>query len=305
MNVLLLVLAAVAGLALLWVAADLLVSGASAAAARLSIPPVVVGAVVIGLGTSAPEALVSLLAATQGSLPIAIGNVVGSNTANLSLVLGTAALLGPVLARQAVVARELPVAVLATVALAVAVQGGLSRSDGLVLLVLLLVAVVALTVDRPASRVPRPRGPARGDVLRLLGGLVGVLVGAQLLVTGARGLASEAGLSEGFVGLTLVAVGTSAPELATAVAAARRKESELVVGNVLGSNVFNSLLIGGLVGAVAPGTVDDPGLTLWAVAAVTLVLNFSGVFGTAMHTAGLGRWPAGSADPQAGGKPRI
>ena len=270
MSVLLLVLAAVGGLALLWKAADLLVDGASACAARLSIPPVVVGAVVIGLGTSAPEALVSLLAATQGSLPIAVGNIVGSNTANLSLVLGTAALLGPVLARHAVVVRDLPVAVLATVVLALAVQGGLSRGDGLVLLALLVVAVVALTVGRPASRAPRPRGAARPDVLRLLGGLVGVLAGAQLLVTGARGLAESAGLSEGFVGLTLVAIGTSAPELATAIAAARRKESELVVGNVLGSNVFNSLLIGGLVGVVAPGTVDDPGLTLWAVAAMLL-----------------------------------
>lgn len=270
MRVVLLVLASVAGLALLWQAADALVSGASSGAARLRIPPVVVGAVVIGLGTSAPEALVSTLAAVQGSMPIAVGNILGSNTANLSLVLGTAAVVGTVSASRGALTRDLPVAVVATVVVAFVVQGGITRAEGITMLVTCVVAVTLLAVGRPAPSVPTPAGSGRPDAIRLGLGLLGVLVGAQLLVTGARGLAESAGLSEGFVGLTLVAVGTSAPELATALAAARRGESELVVGNVLGSNVFNSLLVAGLAGTVAPGEVTDTGLTTFAVAAMLL-----------------------------------
>ncbi len=280
MRVALLVLASIGGLALLWRAADLLVDGAVAGAARLRVPPIVVGAVVVGLGTSAPEALVSVLAALDGSMDLAVGNVVGSNTANLSLVLGCAALLAPVLASRSALRRDLPLAVLATVALAFAVQDGLSRLDGVLLLVGLGVALTLLLTGRGSAGsdpLPPRTGTLGRDLLTLLGGLVGVLVGAQLLVTGARGLAGELGLSEGFVGLTLVAVGTSAPELATALAAARRGESELVVGNVLGSNVFNSLLVAGLAGVVAPGAVVDRGLTIVAVLAMLLATALAAV----------------------------
>lgn len=269
MRVLLLVLASVAGLALLWKSADALVSGAVGGAARLRVPPIIVGAVVVGLGTSAPELLVSTIAALEGSMDIAVANVVGSNTINLSLVLGSAAIVAPVLASRTSLRRDLSLAVAATVLLAIVVQGGLTRGDGVLLLIALGVALVGLLTGRPAADPPPPAaGSSRRDAMLLLAGLVGVLVGAQLLVTGARGLAEAVGLSEGFVGLTLVAVGTSAPELATALASARRGESELVVGNVLGSNIFNALLVAGLAGVLAPAAVTDAGLTVVAVAAM-------------------------------------
>ena len=296
MGVLLLLLLAGGGLALLWRAADLLVDGASRTAARLSVPPLVVGAVVVGFGTSTPETLVSTLAAVEGSMDLAVGNVVGSNTANLSLVLGSAALLGPVAVGRTALRRDLPLAALATLLLAVLVQGGLRRADGVFLLLGLVVALAVLLrprrggalEDGPVPAAARPGTSLRRDVALLLVGLLGVLLGAQLLVTGARGLAEQVGLSEGFVGLTLVAVGTSAPELATALAAARRSQSELVVGNVLGSNMFNATFVAGLAGVVAPGPVTDPGLTVVAVGAMLATTALAAVAMTTRGVVGRG-----------------
>ena len=268
------------GLVVLVRSADWFVDGAAGLSRRFGVSPVIVGAVVIGLGTSLPELLVSVLAAADGDASLGVGNIVGSNIANLSLVLAVAALVVPITVHSSVVRREAPLSFLAVAAFALAMQGGLGRLDGVLLLTGLLLVLV-LTV-RAATRAGNEElaeeveevvevGTTRRLVLLSVVGLLGTALGAQLLVDGAVGLADAAGLSEGFVGLTLVALGTSLPELVTAVQAARRGEDELIVGNVLGSNVFNSLLVGGAVALVGPGPIDDARLVSYGAATMVAV----------------------------------
>jgi cation:H+ antiporter len=270
----------VVGLVLLAKAADHFVTGAARLAGALRVAPVVIGAVVIGIGTSAPEALVSSLAAGQGKLDIAVGNVIGSNAANLTLVLGVAAIIAPIRTPRGILRRELPLALVATVAFAVVVQDGIARWESIALLVGLVLALVVLLVgsrsrggeadDDLAAEVTEylatdGRVRVGAEVVRTLLGLVGTVAGAQAMVTGASGIANEMGLGEGFVGLTLVAIGTSLPELVTAIAAARKGEDELIIGNLLGSNLFNSLAVAGLAGVIGPGPLADPTLSGFAV----------------------------------------
>jgi cation:H+ antiporter len=272
-------LALAAGLGLLIVAADAFVLGASRLSLLLRVSPVVVGAVVIGFGTSAPELLVSGLAAGQGSLDIAVGNVVGSNIANVTLVAAVAAVIAPIVVSSQTLRREAPLAAGAGVALAFALQGGLTRVEGTLLLVAFAGAMWwllsaardgadPLGVEAQEALQGLEETTRRREWTRTGIALVGVVVAAQLVVRGARGIADELGLGEGFVGLTLVAVGTSLPEVVTAIQAARRGESHLVVGNLFGSNIFNSLLIGGVVALVGPGAIGDPDLTGLATVAM-------------------------------------
>lgn len=275
------VLACLVGLALLARSADWLVLGCSALAELAGVPAVVVGVVVIGFGTSAPELLVSGLAAAAGSAGIGIGNVIGSNIANLTLVLGAAALVAPVGVHVRLVRREVPLALAASAAFAVAVQGGLSRSEGFLLIAGLAVSLSLLLWWAMAGRgrdgdlvllrqetdelLQAGARTMRGSLWQAGSGLLGTLVGAQTLVWGAVGLAGGLGLSEGFVGVTIVAVGTSLPELVTAAQASRRGESDLLVGNLLGSNVFNALGVGGLIGLLAPRAAVARSLTVTGV----------------------------------------
>jgi cation:H+ antiporter len=255
------------GLFLVAKAADVFVEAAAGLAVGWGVPAVVIGAVVIGFGTSAPELLVSTLAASKGETDVAMGNAVGSNLANVLLVLGTATLLRPALVARRILRREMPLSFFAVLALAVVVQGGITRTEAMVLLVLLVPAVGTSIVlaersdegsDLLAHQVEdavageMARGP-RQEAVRALVGLVGTIAGAQLLVEGALGIADGLGVSSGPIGLTLVAIGTSLPELATAVQASRRGQADLVIGNVLGSNIFNSLAVAGAAGAVQPG----------------------------------------------------
>lgn len=270
----------VAGLALLTAAADWFVLGAVRVAARLRLSTLVIGAVVIGFGTSAPEMVVSGLAAGQGKLDIAVGNIIGSNVANLSMVLGAAALVTTIGVASSTVRRETPLAIGATVVFALAVQGGLSRPEGFLLLGGL---VALLTWMIRSSRLPDVElsseveefltdAPVRmgREVGRTLIGLVGTLAAAQVLVQSATALAAGIGLEEGFVGLTIVAIGTSLPELATSLQAARKDETDLVVGNLLGSNIFNSLGVAGVAALAGPGPVADPSLA--GVATVLMLI---------------------------------
>lgn len=276
----LVILAAVAGgLVLLAVAPDRFVAGSASLADRWGLSRVVIGAVVVGFGTSTPEMLVSGLAAAGGEPEVGVGNVIGSNLANLGLIIGVAALIGRLTVPSGLLRRELPLMVAATVLFAVAVQGGLSRREGFVLLAALVGALAALL--RQASVSDTEQGELAEEVEEFLAdeatqpawrmgldtfaGLAGTLLGAQLLVWGAVELAERQGLSGGFVGLTIVALGTSLPELVTAVAAARAGEDQLILGNVLGSNLFNCLAVGGLVGVVGPAALDDASLTVGAV----------------------------------------
>ena len=258
----------VVGLAVLSVSADQFVKGAARLAVVLRLTPVVVGAVVVGFGTSVPEMLVSGLAAVNGRLDIGVGNIVGSNVANISLVLGAASFVCVVPVAADIIRKDAAVSVAAVAAFALLVQGEMQRWEGGLLLAALgawFVVVLrgAHTDDDPAdpedlSEVVGEHPPSAGrESVRTIVSLALVAASAYVLVEGAERVAEALGLSGGFVGYTLVAVGTSAPELVTVVAAARRRETELLVGNLLGSNVFNSLAVGGVIGLVGPGPVGD------------------------------------------------
>lgn len=281
-DVIISVAALLTGLALLAWAADQLVLGASRLAIALRVSAVLIGALVIGVGTSAPEILISALAAAEGSVSIAAGNIVGSNIANVALVIGVAALIAPLRVSSHTLRRQAPLSAFAVIAFAIALQGGLTLLSGVLLLlaVPLVLGWIIRSADREraateaeAQAVTTSETSLRREVVRTVLALLGLAAGAQLVVTGAERITLEAGLDEGFVGLTLVAVGTSLPELVTAIQAARRRQPDLIVGNVLGSNVFNSLLAGGLIAVIAPGRLADPALTgLAAIAMVATAL---------------------------------
>jgi len=257
------------GLVLLTVSADRLVLSAARLARIWGMSAVLIGALVIGMGTSAPELLVSTLAAARGEPDLAIGNIIGSNVANLSLVLGVSVLLLPVAGHLHTIKREGVLMAAAVLTFSIFAWGGaISGSQAAVLLIGIVVAAVLLVrwshqdIAEGIVKldVNELAPPGQGMAIELLVGLISLaatLVGADLLVRGARTVAMELGLSEGFIGLSLVAIGTSLPELATGIAAARRRENALVIGNVLGSNLFNSLGVAGsaaLVGGSAFGT---------------------------------------------------
>jgi cation:H+ antiporter len=280
---LLAVLGVVLGLAVLTYAADQFVVGAARLATVLRLSTVVIGAVVIGFGTSAPELLVSALAASQGSLDIAIGNIVGSNVANLTLVLGVAALATPIVVHSTVLKREAPLSLLAVIAFAIVVQNGLTAIEGVILATLLVVSLTIIVWSSRREGGDEELGaeveeflaggpPSTGkEVVRTLLGLLGTLGAAQLLVLSASTIATELGLSEGFIGLTVVAIGTSLPELATAVQAARKDETDLIIGNLLGSNLFNSAAVGATAAFAGAGQVADPTITGIGVALMVTV----------------------------------
>jgi len=253
------------GLIALVRAGPLFVDGAVQLARSLNMSSVVIGAIVLGFGTSAPELVVSTIAASQGDPALGVGNIVGSNVANLSLVLGVAALVTPIALTSSVTRRQAPLSIAAVIifALLVWTGGELTRGEGAILLVLLVAAMVVL-IKSPADNVVPLQGPqqtlGRSLLLSLLG-LGGVLIGAQLTVSGATRLADEWGLSGGFIGFSIVALGTSLPELVTAVAAARKKEAGLIVGNLFGSNLFNGLAGGAAIGLVGAGSIADARLT--------------------------------------------
>jgi len=277
-----------AGLALLMAAADRFVAAASDLAVRLNVPPLIIGALVVGFGTSAPELVVSTMAAAQHEVDLGLGNIVGSNVANLTLVLGTAALLQPI---------DLPVgtkrrALLCLGAVALfgwLVQGEASRLEGFVLIAVMVVALMAMVrmeTDEVASVDAAPAGSVLSAWAWTVGSLVATVASAQAVVWGATDIAERAGIADGFVGFSLVALGTSLPELVTVVAAARRDESGIIVGSLLGSNVFNSLAVGAGLFLAGDGMVTDVDLQVrGSIAAIVVAL----VVVLAMRTVGRNR----------------
>ncbi|NBR90988.1 MAG: sodium:calcium antiporter [Rhodobacteraceae bacterium] len=268
-----------AGFACLLIGGEALVSGAVSLAKRLGIPPMVIGLTLVGFGTSTPELVTSVQAALKGSPGIAVGNVVGSNIANILLILGVSALLAPIAVERLAFRRDGTGLILGTVlALALMLQGTLGAGSGMVLLLGLGVYLAASFLIRvPGDAAPAEAGPVRSPALSLLwfvGGLALVLAGAHVLVLGAVGVARDLGVSETVIGLTIVAVGTSLPELVTSVIAARKGESDVALGNILGSNVFNLLGILGITALVTPLEVPPEILTgdLWIMLAVTVAL---------------------------------
>jgi cation:H+ antiporter len=264
--------------------ADVFVTAVSRVATLYRLAPVLVGALIIGFGTSLPEALVSVLAALGGSRDVGVGNIVGSNVANLTLVLGPAALLCVTAFSVEVLRREMVLMLASAVLFAgLLFDGQLSRSDGALLLLGLVATVVALTrPPKGASTAPTEGAseedasdvPTAGLWFRVALGLVGTVVGAYLLVWSAVTIAEHFGLTGGLVGVSLVAIGTSLPEMVTSYHAARRHEGELIVGNLLGSNMFNVLFVAGAAGLVGPGAVDAQlaGVATWTMVLVSLLV---------------------------------
>ena len=290
----------VASVAVLAWASDQFVLGAARVALLRNVPTLVVGVVIVGFGTSAPEMLVSTLAVVDDETAVAIGNVVGSNLANLSLLLGLGAILVPLTVESGAVRREAPMVVGATALFGLAVQGGISRWEGFALLAAMAASVVVVIRRPSSSSQPDDQIDQIGldvaelaeasehelprEVLRTVIGLIGTVASAQLLLWAALRLAAETGLSNGFVGVTLVAIGTSLPELVTVIQSARRGETDLIVGNLLGSNLFYALAVGGLIGVIGGPTVDDRSLTVVATGAAFVVASIALVTMITGHT---------------------
>jgi len=282
------VLYLVGGLIGLVVGGELLVRGAVAVAQAMRISPLVIGLTLVGFGTSMPELVTSLQAALVGAPGIAVGNVVGSNIANILLILGLAAALAPIAVDPASLRRDGAVMAAATlICLGAVLVGAVGRPAGLILVAALIAYVAATLIaerrrhsaagdlyEAEAAVVATPPTGAAASALLALAGLALTILAARALVAGAVGLAEAAGISEAVIGLTIVAVGTSMPELVTSVIAVRKGQADVAIGNVVGSNIFNILGILGVTAAVAPLDVPDEivRFDIWAMVAASAVL---------------------------------
>ena len=248
------------GVGMVLYGADILTTGASALARRMKVPEIIIGLTIVAVGTSAPELFVSLVSAIEGTPDMAVGNVVGSNTMNSMLIVGVAAMVAPIAVSKATVKKDIPFSVLSSLLLiAIAYDGSLSRWDALILL-LVFAAFMTYTL-RAAKHQSVEAQEVKSQsvyksIVEVIGGLSFLLLGSSIFVREASDLALMLGLSEGVVGLTVVAGGTSLPELATTVVAARKGQSALAIGNVIGSNVFNILLILGLTASIQPLRIE-------------------------------------------------
>lgn len=257
-------LAVVVGLALLVWSADRFVEGASTVARSYGVPPLVVGMVIVGFGTSAPELIVSSIAALQGTPGLALGNAYGSNIANIALILGVTALVSPIVVRSQTLRKELPMLVGATALAAWQLwDGSITRLEAVVLM-LVFGALMGWTIWEGMRNESDPLAAEmevelkagemskRASFVWLFVGLTVLILSSRLLVWGAVSIARDAGVSDLIIGLTIVAVGTSLPELASSIIAARKGEHDIAFGNVLGSNLFNTLAVVGIAGVISP-----------------------------------------------------
>lgn len=273
------------GLFLLYLGGELLVRGAVSLARRLGVSPLIVGLTVVSAGTSAPELVVSLVASLEGAPGIAVGNVVGSNIANILLVMGATALIYPVARNAPSLRRDGSVFILTAVLMTVLCMSGvIERWNGIIMVFLLIVYVAgsywidrrdvetAREIENEVAELAGDNPPMLITLGQLVFGLVGVIGGAELTVGGAVELARAAGIDETVIGLTLVAVGTSLPELAASVIAARRRHTDVALGNAIGSCIFNVLAIMGTVAIVKPVPVPTIvlGFDIWVMLSVSL-----------------------------------
>ncbi|PWF45457.1 sodium:proton exchanger [Massilia glaciei] len=251
----------VIGLVILVAGAEGLVRGAASIAARLKISPLVIGLTVVSFGTSAPELTVNLVAASNGSPDLAVGNVIGSNIGNILLILGVCAMIVPLEVKSSTVWKEIPLALLGVVL--VLIMGNdeffdgvgfnaLTRTDGMALLALMIIFMYYVFGLAKGDRAKEEISNVGEEVktfslpvssILTVAGLAGLVFGGQLLVSGATAIAKAAGLSEALIGLTVVAIGTSLPELATSVVAALKKQADIAIGNIVGSNIFNVFFV--------------------------------------------------------------
>ena len=293
-------LAVVLGLALLVWSADRFVEGSAVTARHFHMPPLLIGMLVVGFGTSAPEMVVSAISASQGNPGIALGNAYGSNITNIALILGLTALLSPIAVHSRVLRKELPILTALTALAALQLMdNNLSRLDAAVLL-LVFGALMIWTVRQGLREKTDALGtameeeleeqtmPIRRAVFWVGAGLVLLIVSSRFLVWGAVEIAHGFGVSDLIIGLTVVAVGTSLPELASSIMAARKNEHDIALGNILGSNLFNTLAVVGIAGMIHPLPVGSEILSrdILVMAALTVSLF---VFGYGFRGPGLGR----------------
>ncbi len=260
-------LALAGGLIILLFAADWFVDGTSSIARNLGVSPLLIGLTIVGLGTSAPEILISSLASFQGNPGLAIGNAIGSNIANMGLILGVTALIAPLAFHSGLLKRELPVLMLISIVCYMLALDGLSVMDGVIMLLGLVAFLYWLISTAIAERhndkltqeieaeVPETL-PNNKAWLYFSVGLVGLLVSSKILVWAAVNIAHTLGVSDLVIGLTIVALGTSLPELAASIGSVLKGEDDLAIGNVIGSNVYNLLAVYSLPALIAPGAVD-------------------------------------------------
>jgi len=280
----------VLGLGLLVWSADRFVVGAAGLARNLGVPPLLIGLTVVGFGTSAPEILVSTMAALQGNPGLAIGNAIGSNIANIALILGMTALIAPLTVKSHVLRREYPILLAVSVGAYLLLRdGALDRIDGIVLLCALVVSMLLLVrigmqrdnhdplVDELEAEIPADMSTL-GAIGWFVLGLALLIVSSRMLVWGAVEVALEFGVSDLVIGLTIVAIGTSLPELAASIMSALKKEHDLAIGNVIGSNIWNLLAVLGIPGLLAPGLLPAGAVErdMLVMLALTLALFIMG-----------------------------
>lgn len=286
----------IGGLLLILAGANGLTDGAASVAKRFRIPGIVIGLTIVAFGTSAPELTVSVASALKGSADIAIGNVVGSNIFNTLMIVGCTALFAPIVITKNTLQKEIPLCILASVVLLICANGVflngarenvLDRTDGLLLLCFF--AIFMSYTFAIASGNHRKEEAAEGEEIKVLpawksslyiiGGLTALIAGGSFFVDGASGIARSLGVSESVIGLTLVAGGTSLPELATSVVAALKKNPEIAIGNVIGSNLFNIFFVLGCSASLTPLRLTGiTNLDLWVLVASGVLLWFFGLF---------------------------
>ncbi|MEE9904658.1 MAG: calcium/sodium antiporter [Chlorobium sp.] len=297
---LLFLLSVVFGLALLVWSAGRFVDGSAAAASHFNVPPLLIGMVIVGFGTSAPEMTVSAISSLQGKPDIALGNVFGSNITNIALILGLTAMLSPIAVQSGVLRKELPVLTLMTaIAAFLMYDGMLGRTDALILLLLFALLMgwsVWEGIRKPGDEfgaemqeeLQQHKMPLGKALMLVAAGLLLLLVSSRMLVWGAVGIAAALGVSDIVIGLTVVAVGTSLPELASSLVAVRKGEHDIALGNVIGSNLFNILAVTGIAGVIYPAAIDQTVFSRDIVIMLMLTLSLF-IIGYGFRGEGTGR----------------
>ncbi|HCC88245.1 MAG TPA: sodium:proton exchanger [Prevotella sp.] len=270
------VLLLIAGIVVVLKGADWLTNGAVGLATKLGISQIVIGLTIVAIGTSMPEFFVSVVSAIKGTPDLAVGNIIGSNIFNVLLIVGVAAIVSPISIQRTTVRRDIPIAIVASIMLMVMMlDGTVSRMDALVLFVTFIAFIwITLRGSKNGLQEVSPKkvmGTAK-SIFFILIGLVGLVLGSNIFVDNASSLAHGWGISDAVIGLTIVAGGTSLPELATSAVAARKGDSGIAIGNVLGSNVFNILMILGLTGLISPMNVQGITCVDMAVMVISMAL---------------------------------
>lgn len=271
------ILLLILGIVVVLKSADWLTNGAVGLATKLGIPQIVIGLTIVAIGTSMPEFFVSIVSAIKGTPDLAVGNIVGSNIFNVLLIVGVAAIVAPITIQRTTLRRDIPIAIVASVMLAIMMFDDImSRLDALILFIA-FIAFIWITlrnsknVSHESNSLKQTIG-AKKSVFLIVIGLVGLVLGSNVFVDNASSLAHAWGISDAVIGLTIVAGGTSLPELATSAVAAKKGDSGIAIGNVLGSNVFNILMILGLTGLISPMHIQNITYVDMAVMVISMIL---------------------------------